>query len=129
MTEPLDQIGAAPRVRLRGVGLKFAWMEIKIIPRPKTRPNAERKHEAVWLGRHARRATGIEKRSNRQDIVARHLREPLIGEGRVEIFPVPANALMEGAVEFIISPGADALGLIRRDVGRIERAIADRAAL
>ncbi len=34
-----------------------------------------------------------------------------------------ADALVEGAVEFIVGPGADAVGFVRGDVGRIERAI------
>jgi len=34
-----------------------------------------------------------------------------------------ADALVQGAVEFIVGPDADAVGFVRRDVGRIERAI------
>jgi hypothetical protein len=118
MAEALDQIGAA--VDLRGpvrVGRKRAGAEEQLAPECERGADVEWKAQRVGLARRVDRREREQVGLDRERVVAGDLGERREWERRIEILAAAAEAVMHGAVEFVVAPIADAGRRVGRDVG------------
>ena len=68
------------------------------------------------------RLDGLEVRVERVDVVVGHLGELDVGHRRIEVFAVLIHTAAQRALELFLGPVADAVLLVRRDVGCVQRA-------
>src|SRR6185437_1042467 len=131
VAEAFHEIGAAiPLRRLPRVRLERARLEEEGVPSGDGFAHRERPRKVRRLRRLLHRRDRIEVRLDREHVVAAELREPRIRERGIEMLAVRADAVVHRLVELLVGPLADAGFLVRRDVGRIDRAErrGDRAA-
>ena len=124
MAEAFDEVGAAIHLgRLRWVGPEFALMEEERVPSRHAGADVEGKVRRVFLGRPVRRRDRSQVRPDRKHVVARDFGEPLVGERRIEVFPVVADALVHRAIELLVRPAANPLLRVGGYVGGVEGAV------
>jgi hypothetical protein len=123
MARPLNQVGAAvPGRAFRRVGGKNPIVEEKELPQPEAAAEGEDEGQVVRAGP----AFDDRKRLHEGEEVAhvrrRHALVRGVGERRVVMPPVRGDAAAHGAQELLLSPAADAVPRMRRDVRGVEGA-------
>jgi hypothetical protein len=123
MAETLGEIGAAiPFFALRRVGLIRALLQEQHVPGGHQRADVQREDEIVARRRRLDRLACHQIGIERLVVVVGDQGEMIIGKSRIEMRAVAIGAFAHGALEGLDAPVADAGLLIRRDVGRIDRA-------
>ena len=70
----------------------------------------------------ARRRDRFQEGPDRQHVIPCHLREPLVGEGRIEILALAPDTLVHRAIEVVVRPGANPMNGVGRNIRRVEGA-------
>jgi len=120
---PFHQVGAAvPLLGLLRVRLEAFVIEKQQVPQGDAPALVERKADVVLPVRLVHRFQAEQVGLDGEDVLARHQGVGGVRKGRVVVAAIRADALLHGLDELIVGPVADAGFLVRRDVGRVQRA-------
>src|SRR5579883_2116836 len=123
MTQPIDEILAPfPGRRCRRIDPGRRLGQIKPVPEDQSGADVEGKDQLVWRGRLAHGFQAVEKGEKIIALPAGDAAEINVWKSRIEMMAVGGDAVMQGAVELIGGPGADAGRPVGGDVGRIDGA-------
>lgn len=123
MPRPLDQVGTAIDLsRFRRIGLEAPVRIEQQIPVDDAPALIEREGDLVLRRSLRNRLLREQKSFDRQYVGNRHFREIIIGEGRVKVMSVTADAAVHRGKEIGVAPAADTYIRIGGDVGGVDRA-------
>ena len=120
----LGQVGAAAQLAIGRIVilLQLAGLEVEQFPAGQDGALVERKRQRIGRRLLDDGWQAEQVSLDGQHIVARHLAERGIRKGRIQMFAMPADALVQCAHELVISPAADAGFLVGRDVRPVDGA-------
>ena len=117
MGQALDQVGATvPLLAALGVRGKGLRGEVQLAPGDHRQPHVEREVQLVDLDLVVDRRQRLQEVVQGVGVLAGDAGEEGVGEGRVQVFAVLADAVVHGAIKIVCTPVADAGGRVRGDV-------------